>query len=181
MGVNTPSKGAIYLMGIENTLRHSSFLPKLRSIINTGEPTNFHTQTASLSVIDSSFCSPTPYPDLTWHLLEEPYRSVSFNIPITAIRPENFSSARRYIMRKANRQSLTAGTTIPFPTQDMSCDEMVEYCNNIIFPAVDPNNPVTMLTHCKLERLCGRVLAKSQNSNESVHATDTGAPKQDRN
>ena len=107
------------------------------ALLNTGEPTHFHTQTSSLSAIDLSFCSPVLFPDLTWQVLEEPHGSDHFPITITTLHPEDTSSTRRYIMRKANWPMFNACTTTPLPPRDVPCDEMVEYFNNTLIHAAD--------------------------------------------
>jgi hypothetical protein len=113
------------------------------ALLNTGEPTHFHTQTASLSAIDLSFCSPILSPDLAWHVLKEPCGSDHFPIIITTPHPEDTSSICRYIMRKANWPLFTAYTDTPLPPQDASCDEMVEYFNAALLHAADLSIPTS--------------------------------------
>ena len=128
----------------------SFFLSSDIALLNTGEPTHFHTQTASFSAIDLAFCSPILSPDLAWQVLEEPYGSDHFPITITTLHPEDTSTARRYIMRKANWQSFTACTATPPPPQNISCDEMVEHFNNILLHAANLSIPVTKGTPRKV-------------------------------
>ena len=50
------------------------------SILNTGQPTNFHTQTASLHAVDISMCSPQLLTELRWSTLEDLHGSDHFPI-----------------------------------------------------------------------------------------------------
>ena len=55
------------------------------SILNTGQPTNFHTQTASLHAVDISLCSPQLLTGLRWSTLEDLHGSDHFPILIENI------------------------------------------------------------------------------------------------
>ena len=60
----------------------SIILDKNISILNTGQPTNFHTQTATLHAVDISMCSPQLLTEMRWSTLSDLHGSDHFPIII---------------------------------------------------------------------------------------------------
>ena len=60
-----------------------------------------------------------------------------FTKAITTLHSKNTSTARQFIMRKANWQLFTARTITALPPYDRSCDEMVKYLYNVLLYVAD--------------------------------------------
>lgn len=73
-------------------------------LLNTGHPTHFHVQTASLSCIDLSFSSPDCFTDFLWEREDDLYGSDHFPLLLTCHRPAPPPEDQepRYLFHRAN-------------------------------------------------------------------------------
>ena len=93
------------------------------SILNTGEPTHFHVQTGTFSMIDLSICSSNCYLDFAWRVNEDTHTPDHFPIIITVDDSIPAPRSPRWCLERADWARFKSLTTIEteakiFPTID---------------------------------------------------------------
>ena len=119
-------------------------------LLNTGKPTHFHVQNATMSAPDVSLCSPALALDLAWTVLDDLRGSDHFPIVISNTLTEDISKIPRYCMRRANWTRYTAMTAMmPLPPNTSLCD-MLELFYSTIIKVADLTIPKTSNSPTKI-------------------------------
>ena len=105
-------------------------------LLNSGQPTHFHVQTGTLSVIDLSICSNDVFLDFSWDVLEDRYTSDHFPIIVKLAQSPPAPRCPKWNIKKANWQlfkelSKINANAYGFPTVDDSLD----YLNTCYYSA----------------------------------------------
>ena len=123
----TNSKGNILSSIIEN---------EDLGILNTGEPTHFHSQTGTWSNIDLSICSADCRIDFGWRVLDDLMGSDHFPIVISSINGPPTHTAPRWQLDKADwplfRELSEISTSIG---EFQSVDDAIDYVNSTLITA----------------------------------------------
>jgi len=110
-------------------------------LLNNGQATHFHIQTATSSAIDISLCSPEISLDLNWSVLDDTYGSDHFPLMIRESEPAEVIREQRYVMKKADwklyKQCTETGLTADSPT----IDEDVKNFNDLVTRACNLSIP----------------------------------------
>ena len=105
-------------------------------ILNTGEPTHFHIQTGTLSMIDLSVCSPNCLLDFSWEVDADRHGSDHFPIVIKTTDPAPLSRTPRWCLDKANWSLFRDLSFININADDLPCiDEAVQLLTLILYRA----------------------------------------------
>lgn len=119
-------------------------LSSAMTVLNSGEATHFHLQTASSSAIDLSICTSNVATRFNWSVLDDLYGSDHFPLIVQEIQDEAHIAEQRFQEFRADWTAYERETLIPNleDTLDQhTVDELVEQYNSIIITAANKTIP----------------------------------------
>ena len=119
---------------IESALLNTSLV-----VLNSGDATHFHTQTAASSAIDLTLCSAVVSTELRWRTLDELYGSDHFPVVIEVADVDPHVAEVRFMEHRANWTTFNRETFIEYSEElidNHNCEELIDiYNKHIIWAA----------------------------------------------
>lgn len=120
------------------------------SILNNNQPTHYHIQTNTYSIIDLSICSSTIVDQLTYIRVDSLHDSDHYPIVIKwADPPITVERAQRYNINRANWQEFNRLTIFEVDTQNMSVQQLYDAIHDKFITAADETIPKTKSNYSK--------------------------------
>ena len=114
------------------------------AILNSGEPTHYHVQTGTFSVIDLSLCSPDCFLDFSWYVMDEGLGSDHFPIFIDIVDEIATPRSPRWLLDKANWALFRTLTFLEIDIEDFqSVDDALDLLSKVIIDAAQKTIPRT--------------------------------------
>ena len=114
------------------------------TVMNSGEPTHYHIQTDSLTVVDLSICSPEILMDFDWDVEDDLRGSDHYPIALQAVSPMPQSCNPKWNTDKADWTLFTKSCTFEIEVHEHdTVDKAVEYFSRRIQLAASMSIPRT--------------------------------------
>ena len=112
------------------------------AVLNTGDPTHFHIQTETFSVIDLSLSSPDCFLDLSWTALDDRMGSDHFPIVISIIDEVAVPRSPRWILDRANWALFSTLAFLEIKAEDFeTVDDALDFLSEVIINAATESIP----------------------------------------
>ena len=106
------------------------------AVLNTGDPTHFHIQTETFSVIDLSLSSPDCFLDFSWIALDDRMDTDHFPIVINIIDEVAVPRSSRWILDRANWALFSTLAFLEIKAEDFeTVDDALDFLSEVIINA----------------------------------------------